>query len=734
MWGELSHRGKLLLTGMALQLGVLALVSASVYLLVDRFLDADQQEHAGQLKPLLNAALAAPMAQRDYASVAAILSESLASRGLVYLVVCDRQGRPIASAGTPPWPQPGVEPCTDLVMARDGANAYGSKLSLGGVALGEFKFGISSAGSDQARNMIMAYVFLIGAGALLVFSMLMWLASARLTRPLIALVDATREIREGRYALALDADGHDEISALMRAFLQMSAELERKLSDLTQSEALQRRYLQESLAKQVQIEQALQQAEDATTAKSEFLANMSHEIRTPLNAILGFSQLLQSAPLKGLHLEYMGNLLQAGESLLSILNDVLDYSKMEAGRLELVKESFVLKELLSAVAQLFSYQLHEKNLSLRVQVDDAVPTHLLGDALRLRQILINLVGNAFKFTEQGAIEITVECPHRTDESLSLKFSVIDSGIGMNEQQVSRLFNSFAQADSSITRRFGGTGLGLFICRQLVGLMGGVISVESVPGVGSSFSFTVNLSESQSRLGAEQPGEMPVPDELVPLRDLRVLLVEDNSVSLIVAQAFLDSLGMQVTTAVDGLQAVERALSATFDVILMDLQLPGIDGLEAALRIRSQLGADAPPIICLSAADMKTDHHAYLAAGMVDHVSKPIMRDELIRVLLKRVRRRIPTAVAIEAVPAELALEQGGIDHRLLAPQLRELERLLASNRLAAKRQLDQIEPLLAQTALELPFEPVAQATRKLKFKAALAALAQFSAMLAAKPH
>jgi CheY-like chemotaxis protein/two-component sensor histidine kinase len=394
--------------------------------------------------------------------------------------------------------------------------------------------------------------------------------------------------------------------------------------------------------------------------------------------------------------------------------------------LELVNESFDLKDLLSAVTQLFSYQLLEKNLSLRVRVDDAVPTHLMGDALRLRQILINLVGNAFKFTERGAIEITVECPHRNDKSLTLKFSVIDSGIGMNEQQVSRLFHSFAQADSSITRRFGGTGLGLSICRQLVGLMGGAISVESVPGVGSSFSFTVNLSESQSRLGAEQPGEVPVPDELAPLRGLRVLLVEDNSVNVIVAQAFLGGLGMQVTIAVDGLQAVERAL--------MDLQLPGIDGLEAAQRIRSQLGAAAPPIIALSAADIKSDLGACLAAGMVDHVSKPIMRDQLIRVLLKWVGRPMPTAVAIEAGPAELALEQGGIDHSLLAPQLRELERLLASNRLAAKRQLDQIEPLLAQTALELPFEPVAQATRKLKFKVALAALAQFSAMLAAKPH
>ena len=731
MRGRLGLKGKLVLAGMALQLCVLALVGGSTFWWVVRFLDEDQQANARQIKPLLVAALAVPMAQRDYASVAAILKESRTASELVFLSVCDASGNLIAEEGA-------ASPATADTSKRKAANVlhdeFSVPLSLGGQALGVIKFGLSRVGIEQTARGVSVHVLQVGAVALLVFSLLLWWISVALTRPLQTLVTATRDIRAGNYDIDLVSGRGDEIGTLESAFILMNMEIRRRVAELIESEALQRRYLQESLAKQGQVEKALQQAEDATTAKSEFLANMSHEIRTPLNAILGFSQLLQSAPLEGLHLEYMVNLRQAGESLLRILNDVLDYSKMEAGRLELVHESFDLKDLLSAVTQLFSYQLLEKNLSLRVRVDDAVPTHLLGDALRLRQILINLVGNAFKFTERGAIEITVECPHRNDKSLTLKFSVIDSGIGMNEQQVSRLFNSFAQADSSITRRFGGTGLGLSICRQLVGLMGGAISVESVPGVGSSFSFTVNLSESQSRLGAEQPGGVPVPDELAPLRGLRVLLVEDNSVNVIVAQAFLGGLGMQVTIAVDGLQAVERALSAAFDVILMDLQLPGIDGLEAAQRIRSQLGAAAPPIIALSAADIKSDLGACLAAGMVDHVSKPIMRDQLIRVLLKWVGRPMPTAVAIEAGPAELALEQGGIDHSLLAPQLRELERLLASNRLAAKRQLDQIEPLLAQTALELPFEPVAQATRKLKFKVALAALAQFSAMLAAKPH
>ena len=727
MWGELSLRGKLLLTGMALQLGVLALVSASVYLLVGRFLDADQQEHAGQLKPLLNAALAAPMAQRDYASVAAILSESLASRGLVYLVVCDRQGRPIASAGTTSWLQPGAEPCADVVTARDGANAYGSTLRLGSVALGEFKFGISRAGSDQTRNMIMAYVFLIGAGALLVFSMLMWLASARLTRPLMALVDATREIREGRYALALDADGHDEISALMLAFLQMSAELERKLSDLTQSEALQRRYLAESLKKQGQVAQALRLAEDATSAKAEFLANISHEIRTPLNAVLGFSQLLQSATLEGVHLDYLRNLKVAGQSLLRILNDVLDYSKVEAGKLEIVREPFDLADLLDSINGLFSFQLMEKSLSLRTQVDDEVPRHLVGDVLRLRQVLINLVGNALKFTERGEIGLRVECLAQSGQALTLRMLVADTGIGMSQAQVARIFAAFTQADSSITRRFGGTGLGLSICRHLVGLMGGEISVESTPGRGSRFSFTVQVERAGASAEESMPAAQAAAPDLTALRGAHVLLVEDNPVNEIVARAFLQAMGVIVVTAGDGLEAVAEAGRYDFDAILMDLQLPGIDGLEATRRIRAQLGGKAPPIIALSAADTASELEAVRLAGMVDHVAKPIVREQLGAVLSKWVRHAADTVIT---APADAPLANVRVADRLaLGAMLEELERQLSRNMLSARSQAADIERLLANTDLQGAFEPVAQTTRKLRFKPALTALAAFSAML-----
>jgi len=727
MWRDLSLRGKLVLTGMALQLGVLGLVSGSVYVLVGRFLDADQREHASQLKPLFNAALSVPMAQRDYASVAAILNESLVSRGLLYLTVCDAQQRPIATAGEVPQQLANGSGAAGFSDPPASGSFYTTPLTIGGQVLGELKFGMSRDRLDQTKRMVMTYVLLVGAIALVAFSTLLWLASFRLTRPLQALVSATRDIREGRYDLALVGGGADEIGVLMDAFSRMSAEIERKVSDLTQSEALQRRYLEESLQKQGLVEQALRQAQDATTAKAEFLANMSHEIRTPLNAVLGFSQLLQSAALDGVHRDYLANLKVAGQSLLGILNDVLDHSKMEAGKLEIVKEPFDLMDLLDSVSGLFSFQLMEKSLPLRVQVDTDVPRHLVGDALRLRQVLINLVGNALKFTERGEINVRIERLAHAGQALSLRLTVADTGIGMSQTQVDRIFAAFMQADSSITRRFGGTGLGLSICRHLVELMGGDISVHSEPGHGSRFSFTVELEQAGVGAGGSGASVEAAPD-LSALRGANVLLVEDNPVNVVVAHAFLQDMGITVATAGDGLEALAQAGRRAFDAILMDLQIPEIDGLEATRRIRAQLGAKAPPIIALTAADMATELDAVRQAGMVDHVAKPILRDHLGATLLKWVRRPTGTPAATPAgtaPPAAMA-----VDRVALAALLEELERQLSRNMLSARSQVAEIEQMLANTDLRSAFEPVAQATRKLRFKAALATLSQFSAMLA----
>ena len=727
MWGDLSLRAKLLLTGIALQLGVLVLVSGSVYGLLGRYLDDDREVHANQLKPLLNAALAVPMAQRDYASVAAILAESLDSQGVVFATVCDAQGRPIASAGqVPPAPsaddQVGGKPAS-----AEGYGTYTATVRLGGQRLGEVKFGLSLAQWEKTQRKIMAFVIAVCVLALLVFVGLLWWASRRLTRPLKALVNATRDIREGRYALTLDGAGTDEIGALVDAFSRMSAELERKVTDLTQSEALQRRYLAESLEKQGLVEQALRQAQEATTAKAEFLANMSHEIRTPLNAVLGFSQLLQSAAVDGVYRDYLANLKVAGQSLLRILNDVLDYSKMEAGKLEIVREPFDLTDLLDSLAGLFSFQLMEKGLPLRTQVDDKVPRHLVGDALRLRQVLINLVGNALKFTERGEVSLRIECLTQVGQALTLRFEVADTGIGMSQDQVDRIFAAFIQADSSITRRFGGTGLGLSICRRLVGLMGGEISVQSTPGQGSRFSFTIALEQAGAQ-AFEAVATSGVAPDLTALRGAHVLLVEDNPVNVMVAQAFLQDMGVTVATAGDGLAALDQAGRHAFDAILMDLQIPEIDGLEATRRIRAQLGDKAPPVIALSAADMATELDAVRQAGMVDHVAKPILREQLGATLLKWVRR--PTGTPVHAPAGSAASSVQAVDRAALAGLLTELEQQLARNMLGARNQAAAIEQMVANTALQAAFEPVAQATRKLRFKPALASLAQFSAMLA----
>jgi signal transduction histidine kinase/CheY-like chemotaxis protein len=548
-----------------------------------------------------------------------------------------------------------------------------------------------------------------------------------LTQPLKALVSATRDIREGRYGLALVGGGADEIGVLMDAFSRMSAEIERKVSDLTQSEALQRRYLEESMHKQGLVEQALRQAQEATLAKAEFLANMSHEIRTPLNAVLGFSQLLQSAALDGVYRDYLSNLKVAGQSLLRILNDVLDYSKMEAGKLEIVKEPFDLMDLLDSVSGLFSFQLMEKGLPLRVQVDTNVPRHLVGDALRLRQVLINLVGNALKFTERGEISVHIERLAEAGQSLTLRLTVTDTGIGMSQEQVARLFADFTQADSSITRRFGGTGLGLSICRRLVELMGGDILVHSEPGQGSRFSFSVELDQAGAAAGDAGALAEAAPD-LSALRGAHVLLVEDNPVNLVLSRAFLQDMGVTVATAGDGLEALAQARGHAFDAILMDLQIPEIDGLEATRRIRALLGAKAPPIIALSAADMATKLDAVRQAGMVDHVSKPILQDQLGATLLKWVRRPSGMRVAVPADTMPRAVM--AVDRVALAALLEELDHQLSRNMLSARSQVAQIEQMLADTDLRGAFEPVAQATRKLRFKGALAALSQFSAMLA----